>query len=61
MFKHIDHERDTSVLTLIKDDSTEQTNPSNFNTTLQTAQTIAIKWARFGLIPYLYDRYTNGK
>lgn len=60
MFKHIDRERVTSVLTLIKDDSAQQqANPSNWDTTLQTAQTVAIKWARFGLVSYLYDRYTE--
>jgi len=52
---HINHERDNRVLTLIKNDSEEQQSP--LNTTLQTAQTIAIKWARFGLVSYLYDRY----
>jgi predicted GTPase len=53
--KHIHHERDNRVLTLIKDDPQEQQIQSS--TTLQTAQTIVIKWARFGLISYLYDRY----
>jgi len=54
---HISHERETRVLTLIKEDPQSVSSPSSFNTTLQTAQTIAIKWARFGLVSYLYDRY----
>lgn len=52
---HINHERENRVLTVIKDDT--QTTPSPLQTTLQTAQTVAIKWARFGLVSYLYDRY----
>jgi len=54
---HISHERETRVLTLIKEDPQTVSSPSSLNTTLQTAQTIAIKWARFGLVSYLYDRY----
>jgi predicted GTPase len=54
---HISHERETRVLTLIKEDPQSVSSPSSLNTTLQTAQTIAIKWARFGLVSYLYDRY----
>lgn len=56
--QHINHERENRVLTLIKeDDQSSSVNTSTLNTTLQTAQTIAIKWARFGLASYLYDRY----
>lgn len=56
IFVHINHERQTRVLTLIKEDP--QSSPtSTLDTTLQTAQTVAIKWARFGLVSYLYDRY----
>jgi predicted GTPase len=57
MMKYIHRERDNRVLTLIKEDPEEQQEQSPLNTTLQTAQTIAIKWARFGLVSYLYDRY----
>jgi predicted GTPase len=54
---HINHERDNRVLTLIKDDPQESIPISPINTTLQTAQTIVTKWARFGLVSYVYDRY----
>jgi len=56
---HINHERENRVLTLIKEDPQSSSSLSTFslNTTLETAQTIAIKWARFGLVSYLYDRY----
>jgi predicted GTPase len=57
MMSHIHHERDNRVLTLIKEDPEQQTIQSPVNATLETAQTIAIKWARFGLVSYLYDRY----
>jgi hypothetical protein len=57
MMSHIHHERDNRVLTLIKEDPEQQPIQSTLNTTLQTAQTIAVKWARFGLVSYLYDRY----
>ena len=57
MFLHINHERDNRVLTLIKPDPEQAIATSPLTTTLQTAQTIAIKWARFGLASYLYDRY----
>jgi len=57
MMSHIHHERDNRVLTLIKEDPEQQTIQSPLNATLETAQTIAIKWARFGLVSYLYDRY----
>ncbi|CAF5127229.1 unnamed protein product, partial [Rotaria socialis] len=56
---HINHERDNSMLTLIKGDPQQQILQSTLsltNPTLQTVKTIAIKWARFGLISYLYDR-----
>jgi len=56
IMKYINRERDNRVLTLIKDDP-EQVVISPVNTTLQTAQTIVTKWARFGLVSYLYDRY----
>ncbi|CAF2591909.1 unnamed protein product [Rotaria sp. Silwood2] len=57
---HVNHERDNLMLTLIKEDPTQeiiQSSLSSTNTTLQTAKTIAIQWARFGLVSYLYDRY----
>ena len=57
---HINQERDNRVLTLIKDDPDQQEtiqSSISVNTTLKTAQTIVTKWARFGLISYLYDRY----
>jgi hypothetical protein len=56
---HINHERENRVLTLIKEDPQSSSSLSTFslNTTLETAQTIAIKWARLGLVSYLYDRY----
>lgn len=57
IFSHINHERDNRVLTLIKPDPQQAIAPSTLDTTLQTAQTIAYKWARFGLASYLYDRY----
>lgn len=57
IFSHINHERDNRVLTLIKPDPEQAIAASPVTTTLQTAQTIAMKWARFGLLPYLYDRY----
>ncbi|CAF1301012.1 unnamed protein product [Rotaria sordida] len=57
---HVNHERDNLMLTLIKEDPTEQiiqSSISSTNTTLQTAKTIVTTWARFGLVSYLYDRY----
>ncbi|CAF0776571.1 unnamed protein product [Rotaria sp. Silwood1] len=57
---HVNHERDNLMLTLIKEDPTQQiiqSSMSSTNTTLQTAKTIAIKWARVGLVSYLYDQY----
>lgn len=62
MMVHINHERDSSMLTLIKEDPQQQiirSSLSFINPTLQTAKTVAIKWARFGLVSYLYDRYTK--
>ncbi|CAF0898273.1 unnamed protein product [Adineta steineri] len=65
IMKHINQERDTRVLTLIKDDPEEQQQqpaPSLLsNPALQTATTIVTKWARFGLVSYLYDRYYTEK
>jgi len=58
---HMTHERDTLVLTLIKDDPEQQSSTPPPNTPLQTAQTIVTTWARFGLVSYLYDRYYNNK
>jgi predicted GTPase len=56
---HINHERENRVLTLIKEDPQSPSSSSTLtlNTALQTAQTVAFKWATFGLVPYLYNRY----
>lgn len=62
MMRHIHQERDQRVLTVIKDErQDEEQDMKQSSTTLQTAQTIVTKWARFGLISYLYDRYRQSK
>ena len=58
---HINQERDNRMIRLIKEDPEQQMTQSSMSpltsTTLQTAQTIVTKWARFGLVSYIYDRY----
>ncbi|CAF1407399.1 unnamed protein product [Adineta ricciae] len=61
IMNHIDNEKDNREITLIKDDPEQQATAtvSLPVTALQTAQTVVTKWARFGLVSYLYDKYTN--
>ncbi|CAF0928888.1 unnamed protein product [Adineta ricciae] len=61
IMKHINNEKDNCEITLIKDDREQQATAtvSLPVTVLQTAQTVVTKWARFGLVSYLYDKYTN--
>ena len=61
MMKHVNDEKADRVITLIKDDPAQQTSaPASVPiATLQTAQTIVTRWARFGLVSYLYDKYTS--